>query len=756
MNKLVLLFPFFALSFLFVAAQTGSETSAESRPLNFLDLRKMNRAGSFAVSPDGKRMLYTITVQNWETAKSQTDIHLVSIGVGLPSHRQMTFTEEKSERSPQWSKDGEFFAFLSNREGGKNQLYLMRPDGGEARKVTKAKEGVSNYEFSPDGQWLVYKSGKSGSAQLYRLPASAPADAEADAITEQEAGVDRWEWAPDSRRIYFTSPNEADKDNETRKEKGFTVNVKNYETPLASLWYWDVNSGERTRLTKDDSYTVSRFVISDDSKWVGYTGTSAARYERNITEQRINADLFLLETETGSIERLTNNEEVSESGPYFSPDGGSIAFVASSDMSGYNMKSRKVYLRKVDDQGEAFRQLGSSYDDDVRVDFWSADGRTIYFNAGVKATRQLLALDVEEDRVRPVTAEKASLYVSREEESGVLLINYSDARTPMTLFTAPNVEALGEKSSWTQLTDIHRQLQNISLGEQKEISYRSTDGKEVGGVLVLPVDYQAGQKYPLMVIIHGGPAGAYLVNFNPGGASQVYAGAGYAVFCPNYRGSTNYGEQHRIDIVGNYFPQAFEDIMAGVDYLIAEGIADEERMGVFGWSAGGHWSNWILTHTDRFKAISSGAGTMNWISMYAQSDVQRNRQFYLGNDLPYENFDAYWNQSPLKYIKNAKTPTMIHVVEGDPRVPSPQSVELHMALKKLGVDTELFMYPGKSHGIPDTRNRLVKSVSEMAWMDYYVRGVGEKFSWRQVLDTLSAEEKKKKPEDEEAEDRQDD
>ena len=162
-------------------------------------------------------------------------------------------------------------------------------------------------------------------------------------------------------------------------------------------------------------------------------------------------------------------------------------------------------------------------------------------------------------------------------------------------------------------------------------------------------------------------------------------------------------------------------------------------MGALGWSAGGHWSNWILTHTDRFKAISSGAGTSNWISMYAQSDVQRNRQFYLGDKLPYDDFDAYWVQSPLKYIRNAKTPTMIHVVEGDPRVPSPQSVELHMALKQIGVPTELFMYPGNTHGIPDPRNQLVKSVSEMAWMDYYVRGKGEKFAWRDVLKTLDKE-----------------
>ena len=205
-----------------------------------------------------------------------------------------------------------------------------------------------------------------------------------------------------------------------------------------------------------------------------------------------------------------------------------------------------------------------------------------------------------------------------------------------------------------------------------------------------PVGYKAGTRYPLIVAIHGGPASADVLGFNGGYNSQVYAGAGYVVLRPNYRGSTNYGHKFKNGIVGNYFPPGYEDIITGVDHLIAQGIVDPDKMGALGWSAGGHWSNWILVNTDRFKAISSGAGTSNWISMFAQSDVQRNRQYYLGDKLPYEDFDAYWTQSPLKYIKNAKTPTMIHVVEGDPRVPSPQSVELHMALKQLGVPTELF------------------------------------------------------------------
>ena len=174
-------------------------------------------------------------------------------------------------------------------------------------------------------------------------------------------------------------------------------------------------------------------------------------------------------------------------------------------------------------------------------------------------------------------------------------------------------------------------------------------------------------------------------------------------------------------------------VSTAVNYLIAQGIADPNRMGALGWSARGHWSNWILVQTDRFKAISSGAGHVE-LDLDVRAERRAAQPAVLSRQqAAVHDYDAYWNQSPLKYIKNAKTPTMIHVVEGDPRVPSPQSIELHMALKRLGVPTELYTYPGSTHGIPDPRNQLAKAVSEMAWMDYYVRGLGKKFSWREVL-----------------------
>ena len=706
-----------------------------------MDVQHINRGGSWTPSPDGAWMLYTVSTPNWEEAERQSDIYVVSLSEGVSSSRQLTFTDDKDEVQPTWGPDGSYFVFASNRdsEGGDNQLYLMRHDGGEARRITDTDEGVSGFSFSPEGAWLVYRSGDSGQEQLYRLPVSDLAGADPQQLTAGEAGVEGWEWNSDGGTIYFTRPESFDEDDKRRRDEGFTVDVRNGVTPLSSLWSVDVATANERRLTDDSAYSVESFVVSDDDRWISFTGGSTERYERNITGARLYADQYLMELATGDVERLTNNYEVGESATQFSPDGRWIAFSAADDLERYSMTERRIYIRAVEDRGGAFRKLGSSFDQSLRLGFWSEDSKTIYFNAGVKVTTQLHALDIERDRVRQITEERAALSVNRDEDTGVILINYSDPRTPPTLFTVASVDEVDDRSRWTQLVDLNPQLADVALGEEVEVSWTSTDGRTVGGVLVYPVGYQDGTRYPLIVAIHGGPAGADVLRFNGGYSAQVYAGAGYAVLKPNYRGSTNYGNAHRTDIVGDYFTLGYDDIMTGVDHLIAEGIVDEERMGALGWSAGGHWSNWILTHTDRFKAISSGAGTMNWISMYAQSDVQRNRQFYVGDGFLYEDFDTYFDQSPLKYMMNAKTPTMIHVVEGDPRVPSPQSVELHMGLKKLNVPTELFMYPGRSHGIPDPRNRLVKAVSEMAWMDHYVRGIGDKFEWQQVLATLESE-----------------
>ncbi len=725
--------------FAFVIASVVTATALQGqspRPWTFLDQQLLNQVGGTDLSPDGRSMLYTLSVADWKQAKRFTDIYVVSTDAGPGSTRRLTYTKDKNEVAPRWSRDGRFFVFASNREsanGSVQQLYLMRPDGGEAQRITDAKDGVFEHGFTRDGRWLVYSAGKAEERQLWALPVAGIDTATPVQVTKHSTPVGNWQLSYDGSRVFFLAPDSVDKDDKARRDKQFTVNIRNAPQPPQSLWMVDLASRVEKRLTSDATLSVSNFTTSRDGRWVGYSAIKNDRYARNITEQGINGDLFLLSTESGDVERLTNNQDIGEGGFSFSPDGEWIAFSAPNDFTYF--RDNKLYLRRRADKGGTFRKLGAGYDGDVGVSWWSEDGRTVFFTDGVRATMQLLSLDIATDKVQQVTNEKAVVFAQRHEETGRILINYSDPRTPSTLFLAASVADVGNRAAWKQLTDANPQVREMALGDAEEIAWKSTDGRMIGGVLLKPVGFQSGRRYPLIVAIHGGPAGADVLGFNGGYGAQAYANQGYVVLMPNYRGSTNYGEKHKLDIVGNYFKPGYDDIMTGVDHLIRQGMVHPDSMGVLGWSAGGHWSNWILTHTNRFKAISSGAGTSNWISMYAQSDVQRNRQNYLGGKLPYDDFDAYWNQSPLKYIRNARTPTMIHVVDGDPRVPRPQSDELHMALKKLGVPTEYFVYPGNTHGIPDPRNQLLKSVAEMAWMEKWIRGKGD-FQWQQVLKTL--------------------
>src|SRR5215831_19135749 len=754
-NFRLVVFSFVSLVALCAAASKDRAVVAQSkRPMTFMDIMEMRQATAPAVSPDGKWALYTLNTPDWKAAKSFTDIYLVALDAGLSSTRQMTFTKEKNESSPRWSRDGKHFVFASNREApqsnaNQNQLYLMRPDGGEARKITEAKDGVGAFEFSRDGKWLAFSAGKDEDQQVWVLPVAEIETAKPQPLTKHATPVVSWQFSPDSKRIYFISPDGLSKENKERVEQKFTVRIRNEETPLNHLWAVELDSKKESRLTSGADYSVSDVTISKDSKWLGFRGTPKDRYQRTVTETAIYADLYLLEVGAGRIERLTDNKEIGESALSFSPDSSTIAFSASDDFTYF--RNNRVYIRPIQSGqgGGQWKKLGGDFDGDVSAGFWSEDGKTIYFNEGWRATNQLFSVSTETGKVMQLTKEKAVLFATQDEDTKRLIINYSDPATPTDWFTAP-LNQINNRAMWKQVTDSNPQVKNLALGETEEIEWKSSDGKMVGGVLVKPVNYERGKRYPLIVQIHGGPAGASTLAFigNHGNYSHVYAGAGYVCLLPNYRGSTNYGEKFKMEIGGDYFRQAYDDIMAGVDHLIAIGLVDGDKMGVMGWSAGGHWSNWILTHTNRFKAISSGAGAVNWISMYAQSDIQRNREYYF-NGPPYDNFEHYWNISPLKYIKNAKTPTLIHVVSGDPRVPRPQSEELHMALKKLGVPTEFIVYAGNTHGIPDMRGQMVKMVSEFKWFEKWINGKPGWFEWKDVMQDLKPDktgEKKEAPE----------
>jgi dipeptidyl aminopeptidase/acylaminoacyl peptidase len=735
------------------AASVGAQPA--KRPMTFLDAQEMRQASAPVVSQDGAWGLYTLTTPDWKQNRRQSDLFIVNVKAGASSARQLTYTKDKDETSPRWAPDGGF-VFSSNRDapagatsaapsapsgppgafgggggGAGNQLYYMRPDGGEARKITNATGGVGQFQFTRDGKWLIFSAGRADQQQLWAIPAKT-IDAPAVQLTKHPTPVRQWILSHDGATVFFLSPDTVFGDERRRTEAQFGVMIRNPVEPRVHLWRLDLASKATKRLTGDSSYSVTAVTLSDDGKWAGFNATKDDRYFRGTTEERNASDLYLLELASGTIERLTNNVDVGESNLSFSPDSRTIAYSAEDDFK--FMRNRKVYVRPV--EGGAWRKLGSAFDGDLSVGWWSDDGKTIYFNEGWRSTNQLFALDVASGAVKPLTNLRASLMVSKQEESNALLINYSDPNTPPSAYTVASLDRIGDKGAWVRLTDPNPQAAGFALGEEEETCWKSTDGVQACGVLLKPAGYQKGTRYPLIVAIHGGPAAADVLGFNGGYGSQVYAGAGYAVLMPNYRNSTNYGEKFKTESQGDYFTKGYNDIMTGVDQLIKDGLVDGNQMGALGWSAGGHWSNWILTHTNRFKAISTGAGTMNWLSMYAQSDVQRVRQWYMGDKLPYDDFDHWFAQSPIKYIKNAKTPTMIHVVTGDPRVPRPQSEELHMALKRFGVPTEFYVYPGNSHGIPAARDQYTKSMAEFAWMEKWVRGKPVSFAWKDLLATV--------------------
>ena len=358
---------------------------------------------------------------------------------------------------------------------------------------------------------------------------------------------------------------------------------------------------------------------------------------------------------------------------------------------------------------------------------WSADGRHAFLIAAMGVHSQLLEIDLEEGTHRQITEGDHSLgeweFSSRQ---GLHLFTRETAFTPGDLWI---LDGSGETRQITHHLDYIRE--QFLLPRQERLEWKGADGVRVEGLLLYPVNYQPGQSYPLVVQTHGGPQsadrfglGATTSRYNP-----VLAAHGYAVLKPNYRGSTGYGNTFLRDMVGHYFNQAHLDVMAGVDHVIELGIADPGRLVKMGWSAGGHMTNKIITFTDRFKAASSGAGAVNWISMYGQSDVRIYRTpWFLGSpwqqDAPIE---TYWENSPLKDIWKVKTPTLILVGEKDVRVPPPQSVELYRALKANGVPTRLYVAPRQPHGWRELRHRLFKINVELDWFARHA--LGEEYEW---------------------------
>ncbi|MBM3786621.1 MAG: S9 family peptidase [Acidobacteria bacterium] len=701
--------------------------AAAPRPMTFMDVMHMRTVAGGTLSNDANWFAYTISNLDWKAGKRFTDVWLTATATGVS--RQFTFTSSKNETAPAFSPDGQTLAFLSDREGASNQLFLMPVGGGEARRVSDVPGGVASFAYSKDGNRIALLGGRGEEKQIYLYEASSQEDAKVR--KRHTAGVIAMHWSPDSKTLFFTAPDSLSPAEKRRMDLKFDVRIVDQPKPPTHVWALDAVEGVERRLTGGADFTVRDFGVSPNGEWIVLQSGPVDRHDTDIATRKREA--WLVNASSGKRQRLTNNT-VSESLPKVSPDGKWVAMTAPDKFQYFNRS--RIFLRLTEGPGEWKSILSDKWDHDPERIAWAVDSRRLYFETGIGASDHAFTVPVEGGQPAPLTTGDRVVNPTYHPASGKFFLTSSDSEHPADYFLAAP-EALASPARWTRLSDANPQVKDFQLGKTETVRWKSTDGSQVEGILVYPLDYQTGRRVPLLVQIHGGPASATTMGFAASHSryDHLYAAAGYAVLHPNYRGSTNYGEKFKTAIVGNYFPQAFDDIMTGVDELIRRGLADPDKLGLFGWSAGGHWSNWALTHTNRFKAISSGAGAMNWVSMYAQNDSQANREHYFAGT-PYDNFDHWMEMSPIKYIKNAKTPTLIHVGHDDLRVPRPQSEELHMALKKLGIPTEFIVYPRMGHGLTEPRYQMVKMVSEFRWFEKWIKGKEKWLDWQELVDTV--------------------
>jgi dipeptidyl aminopeptidase/acylaminoacyl peptidase len=348
---------------------------------------------------------------------------------------------------------------------------------------------------------------------------------------------------------------------------------------------------------------------------------------------------------------------------------------------------------------------------------WAADGGSIWLNAGkgVRGTIVIVPRGGGEPRVI-----LGGQYVASSltlSSNGTVAYLRHDPHHP------PDVFARTEDGVERQRSRMNPQVAELSLGRAEVVRWPSTDGREIEGVLHLPADYAPGKRLPLVVQAHGGPSGVYTLGFpgSWGNYAHCYTGRGWAVFQPNFRGSSNYGDRFLRLNVKDWGGGDFQDIMSGVDYLIRRDTADPERMAFHGWSYGGYLTAWTITQTARFKAAACGAGVTNMFSMYSTNDLQRTLENYFGGE-PWDDVEAYHRASALYHIKNARTPTLILHGEQDKRVPIGQAQELYMGLLKNGIPVEMVVYPREPHGLGEPNHQLDKMKREMAWFEKYVLG----------------------------------
>jgi dipeptidyl aminopeptidase/acylaminoacyl peptidase len=664
-----------ARCFLLILPVVAASMAQSPRPMTLVDVMNVPQISDPQVSSNGREVLYVRSEPDWKANRRIGHIWKVnSDGTGAI---QMTSGAD-GENTPRWSPDGKTIAFIAKRDPAPEavgQIFLISGAGGEARALTTHATVVTNIAWSPDGALIYFRA----------------ADPKSDELKAREKVKD-------------------------------DVIMFDEDYQQQHLWNVSVPSKTEHRITKGD-YSVLGYNLSDDGKKIVFH-----RAPTPLLEDSDQSEVWLMDSTGGELKQITHNH-VQESEAVLSPDNSKVLFLSQADQKFETYYNRKVFVAPVG--GGDARVLMPELPYEVEKASWSKDGKNIFFLANMGVHAELFKVALMNPKPEQLTSGKHTLAGwSMSTTANEHVYTTSEMTSPGEVW----ISGVDGSSAPRKVTSVYDYLpREFKLPRQERVEWKGKDGTTVEGLLYYPLDYQEGKRYPLAVQTHGGPQASDKFGF--GGAQNfvpVLAAKGYAVLQPNYRGSTGYGDEFLRDMVGHYFQNAHLDVLTGVDYLIARGIADPDRMVKMGWSGGGHMTNKIITTTTRFKAASAGAGAANWISMYAQSDVRTYRTPWFGGTPWQKNapISVYWDNSPLKDIANVTTPTIFLVGQNDVRVPEPQSVEMYRALKSLGVPTHLYVAPREPHGWAELRHVLYKMNVELAWFEKYA--MNRPYDWEKA------------------------
>ncbi len=646
-------------------------------------------AGAFAprISPAGDAVVYTVTRADWDENRYDTEIWLARDG---EEPFPLTRTSEGSSESPRWSPDGRWIAFAADRGNGR-QINVLRAAGGEARPLTAVEDGVGSFEFSADGRHL---------AVLVTEPAS-----DDDEKREELYG----EFAVEDHEFKMTHLWVLDVAAALETEDG--AELPSEEEDQESEEDEEDDDGEEEpspwrRLTHGDDFTVIGVAWSPDSRRIAFT------HQPDPTAPSFNLrDLSIVDVDSGSVRELASRPGL-DGQPIFSPDGEWVLFPTNDGQTAYYINRE---LAKVPANGGEITVLTRDFDENPSAVAWLDDG--IYFLAFQQTRRQLLRLDPTSGAVTPITGEWPLIWSAHFTRDGRAFTFVGE--------DSGQIEEIYLSSGGAprRLTSMSDEVADWDLGSREVISWKSEDGAPIEGVLWKPSDFDSNRRYPLLVVIHGGPASISLpVHLS----SYVYPihqwlAKGAVVMMPNYRGSTGYGADFRALNVRNLGVGDAWDVLSGVRRLVDAGIADPDKMGAMGWSQGGYISAFLTTTSDVFQAISVGAGISNWMTYYVNTDIHPFTRHYLEAN-PWDDPEIYAKTSPMTYIKDAKTPTLIQHGEFDRRVPIPNAYELFQGLEDQGVPTRLVVYKGFGHGISKPKERLAALWHNWQWFAEHLWG----------------------------------